>query len=339
MNGQDRTCDVLVLGAGPAGTAAAINLHRKNSVILCEKDHFPRFKSCAGLLEEDIYNAVKKTSPGSILNSFENIEVHMPHGKCESLPDKTVLLDRSIFDQERVNFCRNIGIITLEGYKAVAINQSIKQVTTFFQNGEIIKSRYVISASGSKNKIKGMPGLFAADRIPTLQAAIKCSRANKIQPEVVFFPGGTGYGWVFPGHKILNVGIYSMAKNGLHHRFQAFLEEHGLARIRGKGSQVLIRSQESPVGLGRILLAGDAAGLANPLTGGGLMTALYSGYAAAIAIMEEDEPDKSLTSYRKILAKYIDRPFFQKSLARYFYKNMNTFYSYSRAFQHVYQCH
>mgnify|MGYP006287993105 FL=1 len=184
MNGPDVDCEVLILGAGPAGTAAAMHLHGKCSVILCDKEQFPRIKSCGGLLEEKTYQAVKSTAPGSLLTRFQDIEVHMPHGESEMLPGKSVLLDRRTFDLKRVQHCQDLGLPVHERYKAVAIKQHRNHIATSFQNREVIKSRAVIYAVGCGTKMPGMPVLVAPVRIPTLQAEISCPLAHEYRAKV-----------------------------------------------------------------------------------------------------------------------------------------------------------
>ena len=142
---------------------------------------------------------------------------------------------------------------------------------------------------------------------------------------------------MFPGRGQVNAGILSREKQGVHQRFRWFLAKQNLPQVRGHGSQILLRRKMSPLGQGRVVLTGDAAGLANPLTGGGLMMALYSGYAAAVAVTQNNY-DNALGGYQKLLARHTEKPFSQKSLADRFYARIEQFGSYSQAFSDTYQC-
>ncbi len=100
-------------------------------------------------------------------------------------------------------------------------------------------------------------------------------------------PGG--YGWIFPKDDHVNVGVcgWSTEGPGLRGRLRRLLAEHGIpeSAVRDlRGHRVPLRATDAAVSSGRVLLVGDAAGLADPLTGDGLYEAFLSAGEAAAAV-------------------------------------------------------
>lgn len=323
MSVPEYNCQVLIVGAGPAGTAAAIHLQKNGiSTCLCDKATFPRGKSCGGLLEEQAFSAIEHTAPGALLARFSEVAIQMPQGHLQHVPAATVLIDRSKFDLSRLRYCQELGVIVKEGYAAVAVRQDSDQVVTSFGNGLRICSHAVIAADGSGSLVRRGLHLPSSAKGVTVQAEIPAVAEKLQRPLIRFFDEDPAYGWIFPGGNRLNVGVYSLHGRGVQSLFQAFLQENGLPRPAAKGCFVLLHGGDVvPAGRNRILLAGDAAGLATPLTGGGLQAALYSGRAAASALLLKGEA-QALPHYQQLLVRFTERSFRQLTFARFFYQNV-----------------
>lgn len=329
MSGPDAVWEVLVIGAGPAGTEAAMHL-QKNGIptCLCDKAAFPRPKSCGGLLEEHAFRAVEHTAPGALLARFSEVDVCMPHGSSQQVTAATVLIDRTRFDGERLRYCQNLGVTIREGSAAVAVWQEKDQLITSCRDGRQIRSRAVIAADGSGSLIRHGLRLPPCAMAVTMQAEIPAGPdPQRRRPLIRFFADNPGYGWIFPGRTTLNVGVYSLHNRGMHALFQNFLKTNGLPACSGKGSFVLLRRGSAPAGSGRILLAGDAAGLANPLTGGGMQAALYSGRAAAATLLQK-KATQPLPHYEALLTRLWERSFQRLSFARQFYQSAHQHQTY-----------
>jgi flavin-dependent dehydrogenase len=98
-----------------------------------------------------------------------------------------------------------------------------------------------------------------------------------------------GYGWIFPKRDHLNVGVFSQRElhSGLRTALDSFLAARGLSAWRAEGPfafPIPVSRPQDALGTGRVLFAGDAAGLVNPVTGEGISSAVLSGRLAAESI-------------------------------------------------------
>jgi flavin-dependent dehydrogenase len=113
----------------------------------------------------------------------------------------------------------------------------------------------------------------------------------------------TGYSWVFPKKDHLSVGVLSMAHDGagLRESFHAYLESLSIRTtppLKLRGAMIPVKPRPGPLVRGRIILAGDAAGLAEPICAEGITNALRSARFAAKAIMEGgDDRDRVESLY------------------------------------------
>jgi flavin-dependent dehydrogenase len=115
-----------------------------------------------------------------------------------------------------------------------------------------------------------------------------------------------GYGWVFPKGAHLSIGVATMRRGvNLHVTLARYLETLGLREVEGidkHGFLIPLAPPREGVALGRVLLAGDAAGLADPVTGEGISAAIDSGTLAARAILDGGgEPAHTRADYAHAL--------------------------------------
>ena len=99
-----------------------------------------------------------------------------------------------------------------------------------------------------------------------------------------------GYGWVFPKKEHLSVGVLTTRRGAanLHERLAAYMQRLGISRVRRlerHGSLIPVAPRRAPFAAGRVLLVGDAAGFADPVTAEGITFAILSGRIAARALV------------------------------------------------------
>lgn len=158
------------------------------------------------------------------------------------------------------------------------------------------RARYLVAADGARGALHGRcgAGTVRLSSAAYVRAFPPCGPPGEIDRDRITFDlrgCRRGYGWVFPKRDHLNVGVYTqrgMARD-LVSDLRAFLAERGLSAWRIEGPFAF----PVPAGPGgaeaavpRVLFAGDAAGLADPVTGEGICHALASGRAAAESVAE-----------------------------------------------------
>ncbi|MCP4680470.1 MAG: geranylgeranyl reductase family protein [Deltaproteobacteria bacterium] len=314
--------DVIIAGAGPAGSAAAIHLARLGiHVVLLEKKSFPRDKVCGdfvgpvGLVELKklgitSHPEYKKTSiirqASVYLNGEKLINEDFPD--IDGIPAHGRVIPRKQLDQWLFEEAQNAGVDTFEnvevtGFQADADSVSVDVV--YEKKKATLKAGLLIGADGSRSIIARCLGAFNAkssrDRIVAIRSYF--SGADPIQGQAeLFFSDHTfpGYYWFFPaGSRFANVGVGMMNNilpdrpHNLRKLLLTVIREDTVLRERLRGAEPVgpIRAwplatynHRTPVVGHRVILVGDAAGLINPINGEGIQTALLSArWAAEVA--------------------------------------------------------
>jgi geranylgeranyl reductase family protein len=322
--------DVIVVGAGPAGTAAAYDLAAGGlSVLLLDRAAFPRAKPCAGGLTVKAYRALRY----DVAPVVQRVCRHMVVAR-DLKRQRTLTVDVPlVFMTRRMeldHFCLNR---TLQAGAAFEVVKEIASVTE--QKGYVeiatgktmLRSRFLIGADGANSRIRRWCAPFPAFlRGFAIEAQVPLRDAMEHQMTFDFGQVPWGYGWVFPKADHVNIGLYTCrpAVRLKTRRLSAYFGE----RI-GPGTPEKVAAHA--IGLGgwgyvpdsnRIFLVGDAAGLADPLLGEGLHNAIRSGQAAAGAIIaaENGLSGSPLASYRDLLAPIRDDLLWASRTARWFYR-------------------
>ncbi len=296
-------CDILVVGAGPAGSSAASEAAKYGAkVLLIEKKRIiGEPVQCAEFIPKLILSEVE-ISRDSIVQEIRGMRTYLPNGKCVESYSPGYMLNRSMFDKELVMKATDNGA-------EVRINtlcSSKKEEKIFInENGRKVgvTAKVIIGADGAKSTVGKWINSVNRDFIIGMQYSVPLVSSLDFT-EVYFnhdFFGG--YGWLFPKGKSANVGVgvryNSITKidkslSRILKKFVKVLEEDG----KVKNSPFFTTSGLIPVGgpsntvKDNIMLVGDAAGQTHPITGGGIAQAVIcgeiAGKIAACAIQKED---------------------------------------------------
>jgi geranylgeranyl reductase family protein len=291
--------DVAVVGAGPAGSTAALFLARAGRrVALIERETLPRYKTCGGgvvgrafgILPSDLRIPIEHECFAAEANFLQSgmtfrVEREAPIVSMTMRAD----LDKTLADAAVA-----AGAELLSPCEVIGLAQDGRGVDLEIA-GEKIRSSWLIGADGVLSTIARKAGWKHAPRaIPALEAEVR------VPPEVhARFAGvarfdfeamEAGYGWVFPKREHLSCGILTMERGvgGLHRELDRYLERVGVAPRTSEersGYVIPVKPRRS-FARGRVLLVGDAAGLADPLTGEGISIGMSSGKLAAEALVE-----------------------------------------------------
>jgi geranylgeranyl reductase family protein len=331
---QDKwPCDVLVVGAGPAGTAAAIEGARRGlDVVVVDKARFPRDKCCGdGLTTAALRHLDDLGLQRSELGSWiEVTEVHLrgPGGRSTSFPLPTdqgtfaAVCRRSELDLALVTLAHRSGATVLEGHELRDMRSAQDHVVALVDGIEL-RARFAIAADGmwsTARKLLGAQipryrGEWHAFRQYFRHVSPQATRELMVWFEPDLLPG---YAWSFPlGDGSANVGFGIQRGRGLPTQAMKELWPDLLSRshvthflgadARPEGPHrawpIPARLGRMPLTVGRVLFAGDAAAATDPLTGEGIGQALETGRAAMQAIVEGrgDNPAGVTARYRRDL--------------------------------------
>ena len=288
--------DAIVVGAGPAGSTAALRLAREGAgVLLLDRARFPRDKPCGGGLT---YRAVRQLPVPvdpvveDVVNRFE---LGLRYGtRFERRSDGPLILmtQRRRLDAHLAEQAAAAGVDFRDGVRATELQLHADGATVRF-GGTAARAPVVLGADGVNGLTARALGLAAARRhgvalegnVPYVHARARgTSYRGRAVVELGTVPGG--YAWIFPKGDHVNVGVGGWETEGprlrehLARACAAYgLPEDRLESLRGYRLPMR-RPGESPV-RGRALLVGDAAGLVDPLSGDGIYEALVSAKLAA----------------------------------------------------------
>ena len=289
-----RVWDVVVVGGGPAGLAAALTAARAGaSVVVLERATHPRYKTCGGGL---IDASTARASGWIDIPIRDHIgsagfTLYGKRGFTRRHKDSPILgmVVREEFDHALRKAAQDAGAFIREQALVRAVEGS---GTARLVDGETVAGQVLIGADGSGGVTAKAVGATYAQVDLGLEVELPVSAAladewrGRIHIDWGRRPGS--YGWVFPKGDRLTVGVIGDRREGA--LLKAYLSElrtnlnlDGLAPIQDSGHLTRCRAEDSPVGAGRILLAGDAAGLLEPWTREGISFALRSGALAAQA--------------------------------------------------------
>jgi menaquinone-9 beta-reductase len=307
--------DVVVAGAGPAGSIAALVLARAGArVALVDKAAFPRDKACGDLIGPrgvqvlaDLGLSVPDAGQGADLLAVgpSGRRVRLPAYPGRAYAGHGIVVPRADFDDALRRAALEAGATAVRTRVSAVDAEPGGQVRALIgSDGRRLAGGVVIGADGALSAVAQLTGLLRAERALWGFAIRAYIPAQVPLPLLVLLDREPwriypGYGWLFPGADgQANVGIGV----GLGNRRRATPLRSDLAwfcgRLRAAGD-LAAGARPGPVtggwlrmggtgttlAAGNVLLAGDAAGLINPLQGEGIAQAMISGWLAAQAVL------------------------------------------------------
>lgn len=312
------TCDVLIVGGGPAGSSCAWQLHRQGmDVMVMDKAQFPRDKVCAGWITPAVAQAlqldIEAYGQQHVLQPITAFRTGLIDGKdVETRYPTTVSygIRRCEMDNYLLQRC---GARLQLGQAMKSLRRDGRQWVV----NDAIATPLVIGAGGHFCPVARFMGAHLGADEPAISAKeiefemspAQCD-ACVVQgdtPELYFCRDFKGYGWCFRKGRYLNIGLGREDNHQLSGQLQDFcrflIQRSRIPpdlpdNFHGHAYLLYGHSVRKQVDDG-LLLIGDAAGLAYPQSGEGIRPAVESGLLAADTIMQaqQDYRTEQLHSY------------------------------------------
>lgn len=322
---------IIIVGAGPAGSAAAIHLANHAPelaarTLIIDKAVFPRKKLCGGGVTHHGMDLLRR------LNVPFNVPAYPVHAMRLVYKDREAtfrwrdmfhVVQRDEFDTALLRCAQSRGVAVREGVAIKDIAQDQNGVTILTNSGEL-RAQVVIGADGANSVVRQKLGLVRPDRISRLMEILTPVADAANTPEFRrntavfdFSPisrGVQGYYWDFPsmrnGSPMMNRGLFDSRVRGdrpradLKPALEKQLQDRGLEirdwRLEGHPERWY--DPNEPNSAQRVVLAGDAAG-AEPWLGEGISHALNFGMVAADAVRDAfARGDFSFANYSRQVA-------------------------------------
>ncbi len=311
--------DVVICGAGPAGACAGYEAAAAGlKTLIIERRTLPRYKTCGGGVPLTVGSELPNLVPEAFVEAtvthlrhtwdFRDAHVASLNPDPAEPPMSLWMVQRSVFDNALTERAARAGCDVRDGVAVRTVEpdgETRMRVTT--ADGDVYHAAHVVGADGANGVVARAAGLRKNRLLAiALEAEIPHEWGQgheSLQPHIAHLEYAVrqGYAWVFPKAGHLSVGAGTFGRRSAEGRGEAskdelarwmlgYLESLGIPRrregIEFHGHPLPIWGGSEPVEAwgGRVVLAGDAAGMVNPLFGDGISYACRSGASAGKAL-------------------------------------------------------
>lgn len=327
------TCDILVVGAGPAGCAAAMEGARRGlDVVVVDKARFPRDKCCGDGLTTSALRQLDELGldPSTLPSWIEvgDVTIRSPRGRTPrlDLPRHqgafAAVCRRRELDEALVALARRQGVTMLEGHELRSVESGVDSVRATVNDLTFV-SQYVIAADGMWSPTRKLLGLatphyrgeWHAFRQYFANVSDRAARDLVVWFEPDLLPG---YAWSFPlGDGSANVGFGIQRGHGpaiqdmkrlwpdllARPHIAEFLGPDAVAEGPHRAWPIPARLGDLPLSKDRVLFVGDAGAATDPLTGEGIGQAIETARIAVAAVCDSgrNDPEAAAALYQRRL--------------------------------------
>ncbi|MEE2811620.1 MAG: NAD(P)/FAD-dependent oxidoreductase [Candidatus Thermoplasmatota archaeon] len=323
-------CEVLVVGAGPGGGAAALHCARADLNVLLIEDH-PEIGTpvhCGECISDLAVSNLNLELPDEVISKrVDGIRVVFPDGTDTKLSEPGYVLEKHLFERWIANEAENAGAKLHLSHKLTGLER-IEVDGKFTEwhctgKGDLfpIRAQIIIDASGVAGvcskllDLNPRPKVIAGMQYEILDVPTDDYLDFYIWPEYA----KKGYLWMIPkSDGRANVGLVTEDRKGAVKDLESFIENTHFSdlekqnppwrtssgKIRGFGGTIPISGPHENTHADGLMLIGDAAGFTSPLFEGGshlaLKSAIFAAETAAIAISSGDISANSLSAYPRL---------------------------------------
>jgi len=294
--------DVVVVGAGPSGSAAARYCAEFGLKTLCIEEHgtIGHPVQCAGLISVAAFDACRIPT-SCIVNRVQGARVYASDGShlfFDAKETKGSVVDRGMLDRKMAEAAIQAGAeLRLKTYVRGIHGTEI--FTTGIRGSETVSARMVIAADGFRSKVARIHGMI---RPPVLLGGLQAEILHEMDERYVdIYPHASNdfFGWIIPvGHRRARIGLCS--EGNVKEKFSQFLATFQAPCTHFVCGAIPLGVMPHTYGK-RTLFVGDAAGMVKPTSGGGIYmgvrSAKHAAVTAAKCIENDSFDDKILRQY------------------------------------------
>lgn len=290
-----RCYDAIVIGAGPAGTTAAIKLAEAGyTVLLLERRKLPRDKPCAGGLTPKAATWLPVPIDDLVLHRADRVRVRCGPKiayRFKGHHCAVWMIRRRELDLRLAEEASRLGVEIHDEEPATGL-EIAGEATVATDRGSY-SARAVIGADGAESRVARWVGLERPRRwMITLSSDVEIAGDPLAGEIAIDLSIPNGYGWVFPKSDHYSIGLASLqpaCARVLRSMYRRFAEDIGItsAKYSGQiGRRIPTGLTPGPLHRDNAILIGDAAGVADPFFGEGISYAALSGRIAAQAVAD-----------------------------------------------------
>ena len=347
--------DILVIGAGPAGSAAAKHaaLGGADVILIDKKSEIGTPKRCAeGIYDHGLQWLGIEPNPAWAVQRINGGIIIAPDRTRLTLdetvlPEKGYIIERKVFDKYMAMDAARAGAKIMVKTLAKSVMKDGDSKGPFYiihcehMDGLIeIKAKIVIAADGPESRIAKAFGINSTTNPKHMMSGVQyemvgvnCERMDLIELHLGAFADG-GYAWVFPkGDDIANVGIAisSTSKRPAIEYLNEFIASYPPLN-NAKAVEINVGGDPiggmiEPIYDDNFLVCGDAAGQVDPITGGGIILGMLggktAGQVAARAIRDNDYSKERLKEYHVLYDEYTQGAIPKLEIARDVYLSLS----------------
>jgi len=285
---KEESCNVLVIGAGPAGSCAAgiAALAGVKVLLIDRKKEIGEPVRCAEFIPRQLLSELD-CKRDFIVQPVKTMKSFLPDNKMIETPGPGLMINRNILDQALAQNAKDAGAVIWTETRALEYDNGC--VMAVKEREQVrIKADIIIGADGPHTRAGRWIGSINRNLIPAVQARVHLTEATE-STEVYFdknFFGG--YAWLFPKGDTANVGLGikrwgspDNIRRSLCYFLQNLKEQNRITgEVTGYNAGWIPAEAPRKIVKGNIILVGDAAGHTHPITGAGVSQAVICGHMA-----------------------------------------------------------
>ncbi|PSO68252.1 MAG: dehydrogenase [Cyanobacteria bacterium QH_8_48_120] len=301
--------DCIIVGAGPAGATAAYHLAKRgHAVLVLEKDSLPRYKPCGGGVSPAVRDWFDFDFAPAISHKISKVRYTWKMGDPVEVKLDTTepmwMVRRDVFDNFLMEQAQNQGAELKDNTEVTAVECGSNGASVTTAQGTF-SAPYLIAADGSQGPLAKWLGFSEPEQFLGAAMEIEAPVTNGDAAHFEFGSLKNGFLWNFPkadGYS-LSAGFFRGNKGKpeqLQKQLADYAKQLGFDPSQGKyyAHPMRLWSENRQLHTSQALLAGEAAGILDPLTAEGIRPSIFSGYQAAMAI------DQALAKDGEALSKY-----------------------------------